>query len=115
MSKSDKAVQAAVARYRAMRSLSLIRALAFTVVGIVGLGLALNGSIFDTSSGSAPSGWLYEHLGREGAQIAAAALMALVTVGGLFWSYRIIRDITSGYKQYEEQMRRDLESGVEVR
>jgi hypothetical protein len=115
MTNSDQAVKTAVARYRAMRSLTLLRALGFTLVGVVGLALAASGSIFDTSQGGQPTGWLYENLGREGAQAAAVGLMVLVIVIGLIWSYRVIRDITSGYKHYEEQIRRDLESGVQVR
>ncbi len=115
MTKNDELIKQQVARYRAMRSLSLIRALGFMVVGIIGLGLAANGSIFATSDGSQPKGWLYDNLGKDGATAAAVGLMILVTVIGAIWAYRIFRDVTNGYKRYEAELRKNAASGVEIR
>lgn len=115
MTNNETVIKQQVARYRAMRSLSLIRALGFMLVGIVGLALAASGSIFVTSDGSQPKGWLYDNLGKDGATVAAVGLMALVTLIGAIWAYRVFRDVTNGYKRYEAELRKNAASGVEIR
>jgi hypothetical protein len=114
MTNNDDYIKQQVARYRAMRSLSLIRALGFMLVGIIGLGLAASGSIFATADGQ-PKGWLYDNLGKDGATAAAVGLMILVTVIGAVWAYRVFRDVTNGYKQYEAELRKNAASGAEIR
>jgi hypothetical protein len=115
VSQHDEILKKEVAQYRAMRSLGLIRALGFTLVGVVGLILAATGSIFPPDDSGQPKGWLYEHLGKDGAIAASILLMAVVVLIGVIWSYRIIRDITSGYRQYEAHRRQELERPIEFR
>jgi uncharacterized BrkB/YihY/UPF0761 family membrane protein len=112
MTNNDQIIRQKIARYRAMRFLSLIQALGLALVGIIGLGLAASGRIFATADGQ-PKGWLYENLGKDNATIAAGGLMLLVTVIGVIWSYRVFCDMTGGYKRYEEELRKNVTGGVE--
>ena len=114
MGKNEQALKQEVSRYRAMRALGLMRSLAFALVGVIGLILTLNGSIFPPDDSGQPKGWLYDHLGKQGATVAAVALMGLIILIGVVWSYRIYRDMMTGYKKYEAQMRRDIDSGVKL-
>ncbi len=113
MADNTQAVKVAVARYRAMRALSLIRAVGLLIIGVVGFFLAGSGKIFEVT-GQAPSGWLYENLGQQGVMVGGVILFSLLTLAAGIWAYRLYRDMTSGYKEYEKQVRQDLTNGVEV-
>ena len=109
MNTQDQTIRDALARYRGNSIMGLVRGLGFLLVGLIGLLLVVTGSVFNAPNSASPSGWLYDHLGAQGAELAAAGACVICILIGLYWTLTRYRNLTSGVKTYEEQLRADRE------
>ena len=105
MNHPDQSIRDALARYRANSLLGLMRGLGFLLVGLIGVFLAVTGSIFNTTNGAPPSGWLYDTFGAQGAQLIAVGICVLCALIGAYWVYTRYRNLTVGIQAYEAKLR----------
>lgn len=103
MNDMERFIRNQVAHYRATRSLNLIKAVVVVIVGLLLAYLSLTGEIF--AKGRENEG-LVGALGPEGAKVAALAISAVITLIGVIWAARLVRDLSSGVRAFENTLRR---------
>jgi hypothetical protein len=109
MDAQEKMIQKQVALYRGRKAMSLVRALGLTAVGVAAIAYSMT-TVSDWSSRPEATGWLYTNLGRDGTILTVFGVSALMTLSGLIWFLRIVRDLRAGAKAYEEQLREEMRS-----
>ncbi len=107
MSDPERFIRNEVARYRSARSLNLMKAVVVVIIGLLMAYMSLTGEIFARSDGG-EGGGLVGALGPEGAKLAALGLAVLITVLGVIWTTRLVRDLRDGVKVFEGTLRKQL-------
>lgn len=107
MADSEKAIRQAVARYRGMTALNLMKSVTVIVVGVLMMYLLVSDKVFDSNSQDAP---LYKTLGPDGVKLVVLAFAVGLLVFGLYWTYSLIRTIRHGAKAYEAELRKNMEN-----
>lgn len=101
---NEQDIRNQVARYRGVRSINMMKALALIIVGVLLLYLAATGQFFP--NGEMPeSATLGKALGKDGVMAVASGIAALVTIIGIIWFIRLLRDLRVGVKAFEEALR----------
>ncbi|MBZ0285867.1 MAG: hypothetical protein K8L97_34395 [Anaerolineae bacterium] len=108
MDATEKMIRQEVARYRGARGINLIWSLALGLIGGIGLYLVLSGAMLDQTQTSGSTSELYEALGPDGVTLLAAGIFALMLIIGIIWTFRLIRDLGSGARAYEQAMRDEI-------
>lgn len=110
LNNQDQTIRDALVRYRGDNIMGLVRGLGFLVAGLFGLALSLTGVLFNQTNSALPGGWLYDHLGEQGTQLAAVGICAICTLLGLYWTVTRYRNLTTGVKAYEDKLRAEREN-----
>jgi hypothetical protein len=100
MSDSEKAIRQAVARYRGVASINLMKSISVIIVGVLMIYLLASDKLFDSNSQDAP---LYKTLGPDGVNLVVLAF-------GFYWTYSLIRKLRHGVKAYETELRKNMEN-----
>ena len=106
MSDSEKAIRQAVARYRGVASINLMKSISVIIVGVLMIYLLASDKLFDSNSQDAP---LYKTLGPDGVNLVVLAFAVGVLVFGFYWTYSLIRKLRYGVKAYEAELRKNME------
>lgn len=110
MNDQEKAIRNAVARYRGSRAISLMKSMALILVGCLLIYMSATDQFFDTRDGAEPSGALYEALGPDGVKWVATGIAVLIVVIGLIWMSGVIRDLRTGVRTFEADVRKSMEN-----
>jgi hypothetical protein len=106
---NEQYVRNQLARYRGVRAINMIKALAFVLLGGIMLYLAAADKFFP--NGEIPdSATIGKALGKQGVMAVAIGIAALAIIIGIIWFLRLLRDLRLGYKAYEQALR----SGVQI-
>jgi hypothetical protein len=106
---NEQYIRNQLARYRGVRAINMIKALAFVLLGGVMLYLAASDKFFP--NGEIPdSATIGKTLGKQGVMAVAIGIAALAIIIGIIWFLRLLRDLRVGYKTYEQALR----SGVQI-
>jgi len=101
---NEQDIRNQVGRYRGIRSVNLIKAIGLILVGGIMLYMAATDKFFP--NGEIPdSATIGKTLGKEGVMAVAIGIAALVTIIGIIWFLRLLRDLRVGSKQFEQALR----------
>jgi hypothetical protein len=107
---NEQHIRNQVGRYRGVRSINMMKALAMVLAGVILLYLAATDKFFP--NGEIPaSATIGKALGKQGVMAVAIGIAVLVIVIGIIWFLRLLRDLRVGVKAYEQTLR----SGVRIK
>jgi len=107
---NEQDIQNRIGRYRGIRAINMIKAVAFVLVGGILLYLAATDKFFP--NGEIPaSATIGKTLGKQGVMGVAIIIAAVAIAIGVIWFLRLLRDLRVGVKEYEQGLR----AGVRIK
>jgi hypothetical protein len=101
---NERNIRNQLTRYRGVRSINMMKAFAFILVGVIMLYLAATDKFFP--NGEIPaSATIGKTLGKQGVTMVAVGIAVIAIAIGIIWFTRLLRDLRVGLKEYERALR----------